>query len=138
MKTTAISRATTIPAAAGIFLALVAIAGCNSDDDAGAPAALDDRAATDRDAPVGLSLIANDVAQPPAALDVASLDLDAATPGAQPHLAIAAGDFLMDCLGDVRFVPAPGFSGEATAEYTIADDRGRRSAAARIVIAVGR
>ena len=120
-----------------IILALATIAGCDSDDaTAGAPLAADDSATTDRDAPLGLSLIANDVAVAPAVLDPASLDLEPATPGAQQYLLTSAGEFFLDCLGDVRFVPAAGFSGEATAEYTIADDLGRRAAPARIVITV--
>jgi len=136
MESTA-SRAALLLSAVSFILALAAIAGCDSSDDGGAlPVAGDDSATTDRDTPVSLSLIANDVAVAPATLDVRSLDLDPARPGAQPYLMTSAGDYFLDCLGDVRFTPASGFSGDATAEYTVADDRGRLAEPARIVITV--
>ena len=125
-----------ILSAVSILVAMLAIGGCDAEGAAGAPVAPDDGAATDRDTPVSLSLIANDVAFAPAALDSASADLDPATPGAQQHITTDAGDYLLDCLGDVRFVPTSAFAGDATAEYTIADNEGRVSAPALITITV--
>jgi mannan endo-1,4-beta-mannosidase len=131
------SRAVLLLSAVSFILALAAIAGCDSIDDAGAlPIAADDSATTDRDTPVSLSLIANDVAVAPAALDVRSVDLDPARPGPQQYLMTSAGDYFLDCLGGVRFTPASGFSGDASAEYTVADDRGRLAEPGRIVITV--
>jgi len=131
LRRTAITRP-----AATLLLAAVAVGACGGEVATDPPVAADDRAATAPDTQVALSLITNDVADPPATLDVASLDLDPATPGAQWRITTDAGRYLLDCTGDVLFIPAPGFTGVAATPYTVADSLGRVSAPARIVVTV--
>lgn len=130
------ARIVPILSTTALLVACFAIVGCGSESLAGAPVAGDDRAITGRDTPIVLPLLVNDEATSPSTLDVGSLDLDPAAAGIQQHRTTEAGDYLLDCLGDVRFVPTPGFRGEATAPYTIADSLGEVSAPARIIITV--
>lgn len=102
----------------------------------GLPVADDDRATTDQETPVSFALTANDITYGQASLDVASLDLDPATPGRQDRIATAFGNYVVDGMGNVSFTPAPGFSGEASTPYTIADSLGRVSGPARIIVTV--
>jgi hypothetical protein len=127
--------ALTLPAAAILFASIVAT-GCGPQCTAGPPLADDDRAITTRGTPVGLSILANDVACGATSLDLHSLDLDPTTPGTQLSITTDAGGYMLDCLGDVRFVPAHCFSGEATTPYTIADSDGQVSQPARILVTV--
>jgi hypothetical protein len=126
----------TLTRAAAALSAALAIAGCDGDLATDPPLAADDVAATRPDEQVVLSLMVNDVAVAPATLDVSSLDIDPATPGAQWWITTDAGRWLLDCSGDVLYVPAPGFTGQASTPYTIADSLGRVSAPAHIVVTV--
>ena len=105
------ARIVPILSTTALLVACFAIVGCGSESLAGAPVAGDDRAITGRDTPIVLPLLVNDEATSPSTLDVGSLDLDPAAAGIQQHRTTEAGDYLLDCLGDVRFVPTPGFRG---------------------------
>ena len=134
-------RATSTLATTALVIATIVAAGCGSESapecPAGPPIAADDRGLTARGTPVGLSLVANDVACGGASLAIGSLDLDPATAGAQQWLTTDAGGFLLDCTGDVWFSPMPDFRGDAALTYTITDSEGQVSAPARVVVTVG-
>jgi mannan endo-1,4-beta-mannosidase len=99
------------------------------------PVADDDTFQTEFGIPVTGSLTANDVAYR-ARLAARSLDLDPATSGTQGTLTTAAGTFAVDATGTLTFTPVDGFSGKATASYTVADQRHRTSNTAKIVVTV--
>ena len=80
--------------------------------------------------------MANDEACGAASLDVHSVDLDPSTPGAQLSITTDQGGYMLDDFGEVHFVPARGFSGQAMTPYTIADSDGLVSAPALILVTV--
>jgi hypothetical protein len=130
-------KAALILSAAAIISSGFGFTGCGSGPcPAGPPIATDDRAITGPATPVGLAITANDDACGAALLDVRSIDLDPSTPGTQLSLWTDQGSYMRDDLGDVHFVPAQGFSGEAMTSYTIADSDGLVSAPARILVTV--
>jgi hypothetical protein len=118
-----------------LLLASFAIVGCGPECPGGPPLAADHRATTAPGTAVGLSLVEY-AGVCGAALDMAALDLDPTMPGAQPSITTDAGSYMLDSRGDVWFLPAPGFSGEATTAYTIGDMEGQVSDPARIVVTV--
>ncbi|HMF43010.1 MAG TPA: Ig-like domain-containing protein [Polyangia bacterium] len=125
-----------LPAAAIISFAF-AFTGCGSQQcPAGPPIAADDRAITGPEMPVALPIVVNDDACGTAALDLQAIDLDPSAPGMQLSITTDQGGYMLDNLGDVHFVPAAGFSGEAMTTYTIADSDGQVSAPARILVTV--
>ncbi len=130
------SRTTVTRSGAVLLLSAVSIGACGAGESVDSPVAASDWATTQPDTQVVLSLVANDFARPPATLDLTSLDLEPARPGAQSETTTDAGFYLLNCTGDVLFIPAPGFTGVAAASYTIADSLGQVSTPARIVVNV--
>ncbi len=100
-----------------------------------APVADDDSAVTQHDTAVTLQLTTNDITYGHK-LAMDSIDLDPATPGRQTQFTTAFGTFVVQSAGAVQFMPALGFSGKATATYTINDTSGLTSNAANIVVDV--
>jgi mannan endo-1,4-beta-mannosidase len=101
-----------------------------------APVADDDLATTTESIPVTLAVTTNDITYGRASLDLASLDLDPATPGVQQGIITAFGSYAAQPGGNVLFMPAPGFTGQASTPYTVADSLGRVSAPAKLIITV--
>ena len=100
------------------------------------PVAADDSASTPLDTPVTLSVTAND-ADTDGAIDAATVDLDPNTAGQQTTFIIAGqGVFSADGAGNVTFTPEPGFTGVASAAYTVSDNDGDASNTAAIDITV--
>jgi mannan endo-1,4-beta-mannosidase len=93
------------------------------------PVADDDTATVEFGTTAPVSALSNDIFYAPATRIVpASVQLSAT--------AVTGGTFAAAADGTVTFVPADGFSGRATTTYTVADNRGRRSAAATITVTV--
>jgi hypothetical protein len=130
------SKAALTLSTAAIAFAAFAFAGCGRECPSGPPVASDDLAITGMNKPVGMPIVANDTACGTTSLDIHSLDLDPATPGTQLSIMTKAGGYMLDCTGDVHFVPADGFMGEATTPYTIADTDGQVSEPAHIIVTV--
>jgi len=101
-----------------------------------APVADNDSVVTQFNTPVTIVPLANDTAYPPATLAAGSIDLDAATPGQQTSVTVAAGTFAVQSNDSVLFTPAVGYSGPATAQYTAQDSFGRRTNVANINVTV--
>ncbi|HXU04918.1 MAG TPA: hypothetical protein VN903_28345, partial [Polyangia bacterium] len=71
-----------------------------------------------------------------ASLDADSIDLDPSTPGTQRSVMTNEGGYMLGLLGDVTFVPADGFLGDAAIRYTITDSDGLVSEPAHILVTV--
>ena len=69
--------------------------------------------------------------------DIATIDLDTATPGVQNTLTTADGVWSVDSAGLVSFDPLPAFEGAATIAYTVSDTDSNVSAAADVSVTVG-
>lgn len=99
------------------------------------PVADHDSAVTDFGTAVTVRPAANDIAyQVP--LFPGSIDLDPATAGRQTTRTVAGGQFTLDPDGSLAFSPAAGFSGKATASYTVRDQAYRLSNVANVVVTV--
>jgi mannan endo-1,4-beta-mannosidase len=84
-----------------------------------APVADNDAATTPNNTPTTLDVTANDVTYQDVPLDVASVDLDPATPGQQTQLTTQFGTYSLQAGGDVLFAPAsPCISGNVVTPYT--------------------
>jgi mannan endo-1,4-beta-mannosidase len=129
-------RKTVLIVSTATLLAAFAFAGCGTRCPSGPPIATDDRAITGRATPVGLPIIANDDAYGKASLDADSIDLDPSTPGTQRSVMTNEGGYMLGLLGDVTFVPADGFLGDAAIRYTITDSDGLVSEPAHILVTV--
>jgi mannan endo-1,4-beta-mannosidase len=101
-----------------------------------APVADDDIAETVGVKAVTLNLLANDVTYDDTTLIQSSVDLDPTTAGQQITLQTATGLFVAASDGTVSFVATAGFTGNATATYTVSDSRGRLSDPATISVTV--
>ncbi len=100
------------------------------------PVADDDRVHTAFDTPVTLTPAANDIAYGSATIDARALDLDPQANGRQTSHKVYGGAFEASPDGTVRFTPDVGFSGTATASYTVRDTRGRTSNPATLAVTV--
>ena len=104
------------------------------------PAANNDNAMTTLNTPVTLTAASNDSAGLGTSLDLASLDLDPATPGDQTSITVAGqGTFSFDPLandGRVLFTPVTGFVGVVTTPYTLRDALGQVSNSANLTVTV--
>ncbi len=101
----------------------------------GGPVTVDDVTATTEDAPVTFNITGNDSDDD--GLDLASVDLDDTAPDNQISITNTSGDWLYNpATGEVTFTPATGFTGSATAAYTIADTLGARSEQATLTVSV--
>ena len=104
-----------------------------------APVAVNDANGTVPNTPVTFSLTANDTDVNGAATIAGStLDLDPSTPALDDTFVTANGTFTTAGapVGAVTFTPAPGFSGTATATYTVQDQLGATSNAATISVGI--
>jgi hypothetical protein len=82
--------------------------------------------------PVTVTVTDNDVPDPRAALDLASVDLNPGTAGQQTSRTIAGqGTFVVNAAGEVTLIPLPTFTGTSIT-YTVADIFGTISNAATI------
>ncbi|WP_397446188.1 CshA/CshB family fibrillar adhesin-related protein [Polaribacter sp. R77954] len=102
-----------------------------------APVANNDSTTTDEDTPVSLNVTTNDI-DLDGTIDVATVDLDPATPGIQTTFTVAnEGTYTVDNLGVVTFTPVANFNGIATpVNYTVNDNEGLTSNIAEIAITV--
>ncbi|MGJ6962347.1 Ig-like domain-containing protein [Streptosporangium sp. G11] len=98
------------------------------------PVADHDAAVTSYGTAVTVDATANGIAYA-AGIRPGSLDLDPVTAGRQDTLATAKGTFAA-ASGEVTFTPADGFSGRATATYTVRDTLLRLSNTAEITVTV--
>jgi mannan endo-1,4-beta-mannosidase len=99
------------------------------------PVADHDTAVTEFGAAATLTPAANDVAYH-ASVRPSTLDLDPATPGRQDSVRVTGGSFAAAADGTVTFTPADGFTGKATAHYTIRDTARRVSNTADLTVTV--
>lgn len=99
------------------------------------PVAGDDNSATDEETSVNISVLTNDAAglDP---IDPATVDLDVGTIAIDNSFLTAAGQFTVDPLGVVTFLPALNFTGNALLNYTVADINGATSNQALITVVV--
>ncbi|GAA4362420.1 hypothetical protein GCM10023185_30360 [Hymenobacter saemangeumensis] len=106
---------------------------------AAAPVANNDTRPTPSNTALTFSITANDTdADGDATLNLASVDLDPATPGQQTTLTIAGqGTFEVNALGEVTFTPLTGFTGSTLASYTVNDATGLTSNQAAIRVDLG-
>ena len=103
-----------------------------------APIADNDAATTANNTPAVVNVAADDITYGKATLDLASIDLDPATPNRQSTFTDAMGTYTVNSGGNVNFLPASTcVSGNISTPYTIADDKGRTSNPANLVITVG-
>ncbi|GIE94289.1 cellulase family glycosylhydrolase [Paractinoplanes rishiriensis] len=93
------------------------------------PVADDDGATVEFGTTATVAALANDIVYRPATRVVPSTVRLSAT-------AVTGGTFAAAADGTVSFVPADGFYGRASTTYTVADNRGRRSAPATITVTV--
>jgi uncharacterized repeat protein (TIGR01451 family) len=101
------------------------------------PVAHNDQATTPYNTPVTLNPLSNDAAGAGASLDLATLDLDPATPGIQDRItAPGKGTFSRNPDGSVTFTPVEGFVGTVEIPYTIRDNAGQESNPATIRVEV--
>ena len=101
-----------------------------------APVADHDAVTTEFATPVTLTPTANDVAYDSASVVDSTLDLDPNQAGQQVSVTVA-GKGVFDLRADaVRFSPEAGFSGKASATYTVQDSKSRRSNPATLTVTV--
>ncbi len=105
------------------------------------PGITDDTATTGRDMPIVVDPLGND-ADPLGGIDPTSVRLVGADAGSDGRVltGVGVGRWVVDpASGSVTFTPAPGFQGQATALYVVADGFGAVSlpAAIRIDVATG-
>jgi mannan endo-1,4-beta-mannosidase len=93
------------------------------------PVADDDSATVEFGTTASVPLLGNDIFYAPATRIVPSTVVLSAT-------SVTGGTFAAAADGTVSFVPADGFFGRATVTYTVADNRGRRSAPASVTVTV--
>jgi mannan endo-1,4-beta-mannosidase len=93
------------------------------------PVADDDTATVDYGTTASVPAIANDIFYSPATEVVPSSIVLSDT-------AVIGGTFAAAADGTISFVPVEGFAGRVTTTYTVADDRGRRSAPATVAVTV--
>jgi hypothetical protein len=123
--------------ALGLTLAVLAL-GCGDEatpPDGSPPVAVADSVYTDLEAPIVLQPADNDVADN-ACLAPQTIDLDPATPGQQVRYTTVGGTFTLTITGEVLFVPAAGFTGDAIGSYVVADAVGRLSNPANLIVTV--
>ena len=102
------------------------------------PIADNDMATTANNTPVTVNVSTNDITYGKATLDLASIDLDPATPGRQSTLSTSFGAYTVNNGGNVNFIPASTcVSGAISTPYTIEDSRKRISNPANLVVTVG-
>ena len=103
-----------------------------------APIADNDTATTANNTPVTLNITDNDITYQGVPLDIASVDLDPATPGRQTTVTNSLGTYTLQSGGNVNFQPASTCTtGTVTTPYTVQDERGRVSNPANIAVTVG-
>ena len=100
------------------------------------PIATDDNASTSVNQPVTFNIANNDVDQE-GEVDPSTIDLDPSTPDIEKTLEVAGqGIFNVDENGDLTFTPEPGFVGDVTIPYTIADENNNVSSPANVTVTV--
>ncbi len=100
------------------------------------PVANPDNTTTGQGVPVSLVVTTNDT-DVDGTVDVATVDLDPATPGIQTSLTTAAGSYTVNNTGQVTFSPVGSFTGVTAIPYTVNDNLGLTSLTALITIGVG-
>lgn len=101
-----------------------------------APVAVDDAISTLEDTPITLlDVTANDI-DIDGSMDPATVDLDPLTAGIQNTITNAEGNWSVNILGEVTFMPALNFNGVASINYVVNDDQGGTSSSAMITITV--
>ncbi len=100
------------------------------------PVANPDNTTTGQGVPVSLVVTLNDT-DVDGTVDVATVDLDPATPGIQTSLTTAAGSYTVNNTGQVTFSPVGSFTGVTAIPYTVNDNLGLTSLTALITIGVG-
>jgi len=99
------------------------------------PVAADDTATTSTNIPITFNITDND-SDSDGNIDAATVDLDPATEGIQTSFTAAEGEFIVDEVGDVTFIPNTGFVGNSAIAYTVRDNLGKLSNEAIITVNV--
>jgi CshA-type fibril repeat protein len=100
------------------------------------PTAISDSATTAFDTPVTIDAKANDLSSAGTTLNSSKIDLDPSTPVQDSSLTVAAGTFILQPDGTIKFVPVAGFVGIVSTPYTIQDSLGQTSASANLTVTV--
>lgn len=85
------------------------------------PIATADYTQTLQGVPVSLNVVSND-SDPDGTINVATVDLNPATPGPDTTFTNAQGTWTVNASGVITFAPVPAFTGVATLPYTIKDN----------------
>jgi gliding motility-associated-like protein len=101
------------------------------------PVANNDNGSTNAGVAVTFNITSNDT-DADGTINPASVDIDPATPGTQKSISNAAGSFSVNNSGDLTYTPAGGFTGSASASYTVNDNLGATSNIATISISVNK
>jgi gliding motility-associated-like protein len=99
------------------------------------PVATDDNATTDINTPVTIHVVANDT-DSDGTIDAGTVDLNTSQGGIQKSRTTAQGSFTVNESGFVTYTPANSFTGTATLDYTVNDNKGTTSNVATITITV--
>lgn len=99
------------------------------------PITLPDFATTQRNAPVTIAVLGNDL-DILATIDPGTVDLDISTGGVQSTLVTTEGTFEADAAGVVTFTPATDYTGNAQNSYTVANNINITSLPALISVTV--
>lgn len=100
-----------------------------------APVAVDDTGATSENITVMVNVVANDI-DSDGVIDAAKVDLNTALAGVQASRNTPEGEYSVNNIGIVTYKPEKDFMGTATLNYTVSDNNGAVSNAAKITIAV--
>ncbi|MEN9973078.1 MAG: hypothetical protein RIS20_1425 [Bacteroidota bacterium] len=97
------------------------------------PIATNDVASTNEETPITIDVLQNDTA--PNGLNKSTLDLDMNSSGIQPNLKTKEGNWTSK-EGQVNFIPTDSFNGNASINYTVNDNKGKKSNTASISVNV--
>jgi gliding motility-associated-like protein len=100
-----------------------------------APVAANDNATTYKGLPVTFTILSNDT-DIDGTLDIATIDLDPSSSAINSTFTNTSGTWVANSNGTITFTPAPGFSGNAMASYTVNDNDGATSNIATITVNV--
>ncbi len=100
------------------------------------PVAFDDSGTTTEETPITLLDITSNDTDVDGTIDAATIDLDVLSIGIQNTISDAQGSWSVNGVGDLTYVPALNFSGNASRSYTVNDNEGATSLPANINISV--
>jgi gliding motility-associated-like protein len=99
------------------------------------PVAVNDNTTTTEDNPVSIIVTIND-SDVDGSVDVATVDLDPATPAIDPAFSNASGSWNVNTTGQVAYTPTLNFNGTASVTYSVNDNTGGTSNTATLSVTV--